>query len=96
MALFCTGGIPTPLGFPVPQVNITVVFNTNLTSKVTKLTSSGTMFDEALLMIDESNSPGHFLLNCGQDGATDSGPSGPRGSRTRRGGSERVTPLVIW
>lgn len=84
MVLTCTGGTPTPAGDPVPQVNITVFINTNLTSKITA-SSGPTNFDEALLLIDEPNrlvSPtiaviAHPLLNCGQAGAPDKGPSGP-------------------
>lgn len=84
MVLICTGGTPTPAGDPVPQVNITVFLNTNLTSKITAA-SGATSFNEALLLIDEPNrlvSPtinftAHPLLNCGQAGAPDKGPSGP-------------------
>ncbi|MBI3278271.1 MAG: hypothetical protein HYZ57_00345, partial [Acidobacteria bacterium] len=46
--LNCTGGAPTAAGLQVPQVNIQVFLNTNLTSR---LYSNGGM--EALLMIDE-------------------------------------------
>src|SRR5579859_3502709 len=31
----CTGGVPTPAGSPVPQMNFSLFLNTNLTSKVT-------------------------------------------------------------
>jgi hypothetical protein len=73
--LTCTGGISTPPGLPVPQMNLTVFLNTNLTSKKT---AAG--FSEALLLVDEPNttlSPGVPTLNCGDNGAPDNGVSGP-------------------
>jgi hypothetical protein len=69
----------------VPQVNITLVINTNLTSKIIQ-DSSGLDFSEALLLIDEPNSPSPAgtvgipatpLLNCGNNGAPDNGTLGP-------------------
>ncbi|HXP85923.1 MAG TPA: hypothetical protein VN841_14460 [Bryobacteraceae bacterium] len=75
--LECTGGTPTPANAPVPQVNITLFLNTNITSKVTALSE----FSEALLLVDEPNTANNGaqrrLLNCGQTGAPDLGPSGP-------------------
>jgi hypothetical protein len=75
--LECTGGTPTPANAPVPQVNITLFLNTNITSKVTALSE----FSEALLLVDEPNTANNgaqrHLLNCGQTGAPDLGPSGP-------------------
>jgi hypothetical protein len=86
----CTGGTPTPAGNPVPQINITVILNTNFTSKVTQPAAGniGIDFSEALLLMDEPNRPnapavditvipGLPLLNCGNKGAPDTGPSGP-------------------
>jgi hypothetical protein len=82
--LICTGGTPTAAGNAVPQVNIEVFLNTNLTSKITY--TGATDFSEALLLIDEPNVPvsptgaglvSHPVLNCGQTGAPDKGPSGP-------------------
>ena len=79
----CYGGTPTPAGQAVPQIDITVVLNAKVTSKITAPTS---LFTEALLLIDEPNTDFNFggpqpgtqrpLLNCGQTGAPDSGPSG--------------------
>ncbi|HEY2861636.1 MAG TPA: hypothetical protein VGJ21_24770, partial [Terracidiphilus sp.] len=78
--LSCTGGIPTPVGNVVPQVNFSITLNTNLTSHVTQ-NSSGTDFSEALLLIDEPdtvfNPPQRPLRNCGHAGAPDNGVSGP-------------------
>jgi hypothetical protein len=74
-ALVCTGGVATAPGAAVPQVNFTVFLNSNLTSKKT---AAG--FSEALLLVDEPNtslSPGVPMLNCGDNGAPDNGPSGP-------------------
>jgi hypothetical protein len=75
--LTCNGGVPTTPGQLVPQANITVFLNTNVTSKLT----SGGLYNEALLLIDEPNynlrpNP-NPILNCGNFGASDAGPSGP-------------------
>jgi hypothetical protein len=75
--LVCTGGTPTAAGQVVPQVNVSVFLTTNVTSKIT---GSG-LYDEALLVIDEPNTPGvnstKPILNCGNVGAPDTGISGP-------------------
>ncbi len=85
LILICTGGTPTAAGSVVPAINMTVVINTNLTSKITS-SSGATNFSEALLLVDEPNQlvepsavggQSHLLLNCGQNGAPDKGPSGP-------------------
>lgn len=75
MVLACTGGIPTPRGQSVPQVNITVFLSTNITSR---LLSAG-LFSEALLIIDEPHSPSRPnrpILNCGASGAPDTSVNG--------------------
>lgn len=77
LLLVCSGGTPTSAGAFVPAANITLVANTNITSKLT----AGT-FDDALLIIDEPNSPGpnsnRPILNCGAVGAPDTSvSSGP-------------------
>jgi len=67
----CTGGIPTAAGVPVPQADITISLSQNVTSRITAATASGN-FLEALLIIDEPNSPINPaipLLNCGAPGA---------------------------
>ncbi len=72
----CTGGVPTPAGQVVQPVNISVSITTNLTSRLL----SGGIWSEALLIIDEPHSainPTRNILNCGNTGAADSGPSGP-------------------
>jgi hypothetical protein len=69
----CTGGLPTAIGQTVPSINIQVYLSQNVTSKITAITGSGT-FLEALLIIDEPNSPTNPaipLLNCGQTGTTE-------------------------
>jgi hypothetical protein len=84
LVLNCTGGVPTAIGLPIPQVNFTVFLNTNITSR---LVAAG-LFNEALLIVDEPNSPvsintpgglPHPILNCGNGTtfAADNGPSGP-------------------
>ena len=83
VVLDCTGGLPTPSGSPVPQINLRVFLNTNLTSLVTEHSATGLDFSEALLLIDEPNIgsanglPANRLLNCGNVGAPDNGVSGP-------------------
>jgi len=85
VVLSCTGGVPTPAGDIVPAVNITLTLNTNLTSKITQ-DAPVIDFSEALLLIDEPNSPTPAgivvvaptpLLNCGHSGAPDNGLAGP-------------------
>jgi len=82
LLLSCTGGQATTAGAFVPQINIIVSLNTNITSKILGAGSNGTGgFDEALLIIDDPNAPGpnsnRPILNCGNTGAADTGPSGP-------------------
>ena len=80
LTLTCTGGTPTAVGQVVPAVNFTIFLNTDLTSRVTA-EHMGADFSEALLLVDEPNTlvspPQHPVLNCGNVGAADSGPSGP-------------------
>jgi hypothetical protein len=74
--LNCTGGIPTTPGQVVQPVNVSVTISTNLTSRLL----SGGLWSEALLIVDEPHSavkPGTNILNCGNSGASDTGPSGP-------------------
>lgn len=76
VTLNCTGGVPTTAGQPVPQVNFQIFLNTNATSRIL----AGGIFSEALLIFDEPNSaanPNRPILNCGNAGAPDNGPSGP-------------------
>ncbi len=86
LVVTCTGGIPTYPGEPVPQADITVTLSQNVTSRITASNSSG-VFLEALLIIDEPNSPTNpnvQILNCGATGGlvtapdqTGVGTSGP-------------------
>ena len=48
LVLNCTGGTPTAAGAPVPQANVQIFLNTNVTSRLTN-----DPWSEALLMIDE-------------------------------------------
>jgi len=77
MVMNCTGGTPTAANQPVPQVNIYLILNTNLTSQVT----AASLYDEALLLIDNPNTINNGaqnpLLNCGQTGAQDNVFTGP-------------------
>ena len=78
LVLSCTGGNPTPAGQTVAAANVTIFLTTNITSK---LLGTGGLYSEALLIVDDPNSPGpnsnRPILNCGGTGAADTGPSGP-------------------
>jgi len=85
--LDCTGGIPTPPNQTVPTVNITVALDqgVNITSQVTAtivtppVGGSAVEFLEALLIIDEPNSPtnpARPILNCGRTEAPDNTAAG--------------------
>jgi hypothetical protein len=54
IVLECSSGDPTLAGQPVPQVNLQLFFNADVTSKVL-----ATGFSEALLLIDEPGSTGN-------------------------------------
>ena len=63
LVLNCTGGTPTAVEGVVPQSNVQIFLNTNVTSKLL-----ASPFSEALLMIDEPHSPSNpnvQLLACG-------------------------------
>jgi hypothetical protein len=75
LTLNCNGGVPTPAGQVVQPVNVQISISTNLTSRLL----SGGLWSEALLIVDEPHSatnPTRPILNCGNSGALDSGPSG--------------------
>jgi len=75
LILNCSGGTSTPIGQVVQPVNVSVSISTNLTSRLL----SGGLWSEALLIVDEPHSavqPARPILNCGNSGAPDSGPSG--------------------
>jgi hypothetical protein len=55
IVLNCTGGSPVPFGAQIPQANITVFMNTQVTSRVLT-TFTGVNASEALLLIDEPGS----------------------------------------
>jgi hypothetical protein len=76
LILICTGGTPTAAGQSIPQASFTVSLNTNVTSALLAQNE----FTEALLIVDEPASPenpNRPVLNCGNLGAPDNGPSGP-------------------
>lgn len=61
LVLNCNGGTPTASGAPVPQANVQIFLNTNVTSRLTN-----DPWSEALLMIDE---PGPTAQRyCSQNG----------------------------
>ena len=53
LVLNCTGGTSTPSGGAVPQVNVQIFLNTNVTSRLTSTSATGSAFNDALLMIDD-------------------------------------------
>lgn len=64
--LYCTGGIPTPAGKPIPQFDVTLSLNTDVTSR---LLPQAAGLSEALLFIDFPNPatpspPGAQCLTC--------------------------------
>uniref|UniRef100_Q02BD5 Conserved repeat domain n=1 Tax=Solibacter usitatus (strain Ellin6076) TaxID=234267 RepID=Q02BD5_SOLUE len=56
ITLSCTGGAAPPLGAAIPQTNITVFFNTAVTSRLLPVTGVSNAVSEALLLIDEPGS----------------------------------------
>src|ERR1035438_6509297 len=63
--LNCTGGAPTAVGRAIPQANITIFLNTNITSRILSTTGS-----EALLLIDEPGSSANPVQQlCGRSEA---------------------------
>ena len=68
----CTGGTPTPLGMPVPQLDFHLSLNLNVTSR---LLAPG--YSEALLLVDEPHTlkigTTPYLLACGAAGSNDDG-----------------------
>jgi hypothetical protein len=94
LRIICTGGTPTAANVEVPKVNIQVSLNTNITSRLLASANSGlTIWDEALLIIDEPNTPfwnntpdwqgntraNRALLNCGRYGE-DNDPAEGKGN----------------
>jgi hypothetical protein len=65
--LICDGGTPTPAGQAVPQYNIQVSFNTNVTSRLLN-----GLWSEALLLIDEPVEA--IQLVCGDVNAPQTSP----------------------
>jgi hypothetical protein len=51
IVLTCSGGTPTPTGFQIPQANITIFLNTQVTSRLLATPSANS--SEAVLTIDE-------------------------------------------
>jgi hypothetical protein len=75
LILNCSGGTPTPAGQAVPQANLTVYLNVNITSKQV----AANLFTESLLIVDEPASavnPTRPILNCGNNGAPDTASPG--------------------
>ncbi len=61
LVLNCTGGTPTPANVQVPQVNVQIFLNVNVTSRLLS-----DPWSEALLLIDEPGSPSNPVqLVCG-------------------------------
>jgi hypothetical protein len=87
LVVVCSGGTPTPAGIAVPQVNITVTANANITSR---LLNGSTSVTEALLLVDDptpvaqaycnSQTTGCPMLGTGHGGGT--GLGGPTTGNT--------------
>lgn len=73
VVLRCTGGAPTATGIQVPQANIQVFLNTNITSRIL-----GDIFSEALLLVDEPAPENQRPCLSGPCGLTGVGPAGIR------------------
>jgi uncharacterized repeat protein (TIGR01451 family) len=56
ITLTCTGGTPPSLGAAIPQDNITVFFNTAVTSRLLPVAGGSNAVSEAILLIDEPGS----------------------------------------
>ena len=56
ITLTCSGGVAPALGSVVPQVTITVFYNTTVTSRLLPQASASNAISEALLTIDEPGS----------------------------------------
>jgi hypothetical protein len=72
--LDCTGGIPTPANQVVQRVDITLTLSANVTSRLLTTEFPTSNFNEALLIIDEPNSPlnpSRPLRACGAPGSPD-------------------------
>lgn len=65
IVLQCTGGIPTPTGSNIPQVNFTVFLNTAITSRLYAFSSTQNT-SESLLIVDEpgTNTNASPLREC--------------------------------
>jgi len=57
--LDCTGGVPTMAGIAMPQVNFTVYFNTNVTSRIYDTTTGAS---EVLMLVDEPNTSTNYWV----------------------------------
>jgi len=89
IVLQCSGGNgalqPTLLGAVIPPTTITVPTNTNITSRLVAVGTTGlkTQFNEAILIIDEPNTTtvaggnGHTMSNCGFNGEDSNVAAGP-------------------
>src|SRR5205085_588617 len=60
--LSCTGGVNQVVGSVIPQVNITLFYNTAVTSRLLPITNVSNNTSEALLLIDD---PGSGVLTYG-------------------------------
>src|ERR1700730_3832617 len=70
VVVVCTGGTPTPSGLPVPQVNITVTTNANITSRLINGTSNVT---ESLLLVDDPTTAAQAYCNTQNTGCAMNG-----------------------
>jgi hypothetical protein len=63
LVLNCTGGVPAAFGAVINPVNIQVFLNTALTSRLLTTSTSGNVYSEALLLLDEPSPANQFACS---------------------------------
>ncbi len=90
VVISCNGGTPTPVGSPVPQVNITVTANANITSRLINGSSSVT---EALLLVDDPSTGNQSYCSAQTTGCPLTGTGNGGGVSTTTGGTTVASPV---
>ena len=92
LVLNCTGGIVTAASVAVPQTNVQIFLNTNVTSRLTDTGAVGGAYNEALLMIDDPIAANQVLCSgsgiaCAVTGTGAVGSPGVAGGVNYAGGT---------
>ncbi len=97
LVLNCTGGVPTVLGGIVPQINVQIFLNTNVTSRLTN-----DPWSEALLMLDEPSPAQQTTCTPGPCAITGTGtainylaPGNPNVFQGRQSGANQLVWLGV-